>query len=146
MLEEKRSIKRVSCNTASTETTQYRRGKACIFEHLTPHFSSVSLDHAVDYVGEEGFIVAQEARRRGEGGGVICRRRATICVEVELVDAVGFDASTGAAGGHAGCASSHSNVNGTGYGADGEFEWGCKARMIASSRYQLRSLGLGLGS
>ena len=101
MLQEERSIKRVRCYRPSAETAQDGADEARVFNDLTTHFPTISLDHPIYYIAEEGPIITEDARRfrrRGMEGVMKGRGSLAVGVEVQLVDAAArVDAPTGAA-------------------------------------------------
>jgi len=79
---------------------QYSASKARVSRYGTFHFSSVALDHTVDYVTKKAIIVPEQATRPRSLRAMMSRRRfLAILVEVELVDAA-IHAAAGASGGH----------------------------------------------
>ena len=99
MLQEQRAVQRIRRDAPRAQTVEDRAREACVFEYLASHLSAVALNDAIDYVAEEGFVVAEEMAR-GPGGveGVMRGLGAAVGVEVELVD-VRAGGRTGA-GGH----------------------------------------------
>ena len=87
MLQEQGSVQGISQDAPRAQTAEYGARKAGVFDDMASHFPAVTLDDAVDYVAEEGFVVAEEVAG-GAGGmeGVMRGWAASVGVEVKLVN------------------------------------------------------------
>lgn len=67
VFQEQRSVQGVRGDAPRAQAAEYRAGKACVFEHMASHLSTITLDNAVDDVAKEGLIVAEEVARGARG-------------------------------------------------------------------------------